>query len=124
MRPASESEPPDDRPEAHYEMYWGSHTCHVGVVKVLEGLAKILPGHRPPVVSRTVAEGPEYLLRHHVHKRSHDLERVSRRSWKRLNFPLMPPTDVLEILGVFAKFGAAGHDDPVSPARGPSSHRR
>ena len=79
-------------------MCWGRHTCHMGAVKALKALAEIPPERRPPAVRRTIAAGAEYLLRHHVHKRSHDLTRVSKPSWRRLSFPLMWQTDVLEIL--------------------------
>lgn len=113
-----ESEPPREGPYARYEMCWVRHTCHMGVVKALKGLAEIPPERRSPAVRRTIADGTEYLLRHHVHKRSHDLARVSKPSWRRLNFPLMWQTDVLEILGVFAKLGAA---DFCTPSAGQSA---
>jgi hypothetical protein len=106
-----EGEPPSGGPYDRYEMCWGRHTCHMGVVKALKGLAEIPPGRRSPAVQRTIAEGAEYMLRHHVHKRSHDLARVSKPSWKKLNFPLMWQTDVLEILGIFATLGK---DEAVS----------
>ena len=48
------------------------------------------------------------MLRHHVHKRSHDLASDSKPGWKRLGFPLMYQTDVLEIIGILAKLGRAG----------------
>lgn len=100
-----DSEPPREGTCARYEMCWESHTCHMGVVKALKGLAEIPPGRRSPAVRRTIAEGTEFLLKHHVHKRSHDLTKVSKPSWKKLNFPLMWQTDVLEILGIFARLG-------------------
>jgi hypothetical protein len=121
-----EGEPPSGGPYDRYEMCWGRHTCHMGVVKALKGLAEIPPGRRSPAVKRTIAEGTEFLLRHHVHKRSHDLAKVSKPSWKKLNFPLMWQTDVLEILGIFARLGkdeAAGTGDAASSplAQGPDS---
>ncbi len=88
-----------------YEMCWASHTCHMGVAKALKALAEIPPERRSPAVRRTLADGTEYFLKHHVHKRSHDLTRDSKPSWKRLGFPRMWQTDVLEILGIFAKLG-------------------
>ena len=100
-----DGEPPSGGPYDRYEMCWGRHTCHMGVVKALKGLAEIPPGRRSAAVQRTIAEGTEYLLRHHVHKRSHDLAKVSKPSWRRFNFPLMWQTDALEILSVFAKLG-------------------
>jgi hypothetical protein len=97
--------PPKEGPYARYEMCWGTHTCHMGVVKALKGLAEIPPERRSPAVERKLAAGTEYLLRHHVHKRSHDLTRDSKPSWKRFGFPLMWQTDALEILLILAKLG-------------------
>ena len=37
----------------------------------------------------TIAAGAEFLLRHHVHRLSHDLGRDSKPGWRRLGFPLM-----------------------------------
>ena len=53
----------------------------------------------------TIEEGVKYVLKHHIHKRSHDLNRVSKPSWLRFGFPLMYQTDVLEILGILTKLG-------------------
>lgn len=47
----------------------------------------------------------EYLLIHHIYKRSHDLSRISKPDWVRFGFPLMYQTDVLEILGILTKLG-------------------
>jgi len=70
-------------------MCWGRHTCHLGAVKALKALAAIPPDRRSPEVERTIAEGAEFVLRHHVHKRSHDLAKVSKPGWLRFGFPLM-----------------------------------
>ena len=112
-----ESAPPKEGPYARYEMCWGGHTCHMGGVKALKGLAEIPPGRRSPAVRRTIADGTEYLLRHHVHRRSHDLTRDSKPGWRRFGFPRMYQTDVLEILGIFAKLGAAEHGAPAAGQR-------
>jgi hypothetical protein len=55
----------------------------------------------------TISAGAEYLLRHHIFKRSHDLSRVSKPGWKRFGFPLMYQTDVLEILSVLGRLDPA-----------------
>ncbi len=109
-----ESEPPKEGPYARYEMCWGRHTCHMGAVKALKGLAEIPPGRRSPAVAQTLAAGTEYILKHHVHKRSHDLSRDSKPGWRRLGYPLMYQTDVLEILGILATLG----DDASEAADG------
>lgn len=82
---------------------WGRHTCHMGVVKTLKALAEIPESRRSAGVKRTIRQGVEYLLRHYIYKRSHDLCRVSKPQWLKLGFPHMWNDDVLEILGILAK---------------------
>jgi hypothetical protein len=94
---------PTGWPYEPYEICWGRHTCFMGVVKSLKALAEIPEDLRSSEVRRTVAEATEFLLRHHVFKRSHDLAKVSKPGWRRFGFPLMYQTDVLEILGILAK---------------------
>lgn len=90
------------------EMCWGRHTCHMGAVKAIKALAEIPTERRSPAVERTLADGVEYVLRHHVHKRSHDLAKLSKPGWRRFGFPLMYQTDVLEILDIFARLDTDG----------------
>ena len=113
---SGDREPPSGWPYDAWAMCWGRHTCLMGVVKTLKGLAEIPPAHRSPAVRRTLDDGAEFLLRHHVHRRSHDLTRDSRPGWKRLGFPRMWQTDVLEIIDILAKLGKAG-DERAGKAR-------
>lgn len=101
----AESEPPQVWPYDKYEMCWGKHTCHMGAVKALKALSEIPGKKRNPKVQRTIADGAEHILKHHVHKKSHDLTRVSRPGWRRFSFPLMYQTDILEILGILTRLG-------------------
>jgi hypothetical protein len=101
----AEGEAPTGWPYDRLEMCWGRHTCHMGAVKALKALAAIPAERRSRQVEATLADGVEYLLRHHVHKRSHDLSRLSKPGWRRLGFPLMYQTDVLEILGILTALG-------------------
>jgi hypothetical protein len=87
------------------ESCWGKHTCHMGVVKALKALSGIPSNKKSKDVKNTIEKGAEYMLKHHIHKRSHDLSRVSKSSWLRFGFPLMYQTDVLEILGILTKLG-------------------
>jgi hypothetical protein len=96
---------PTGRPYDGWEMCWGRHTCHMGAVKTLKALAEIPPPQRSAEVRRTLEQGSEFMLKHHIFKRSHDLARASKPSWKRFGFPLMYQTDVLEILGIVAGLG-------------------
>jgi hypothetical protein len=84
---------------------WGKHSCHMGVVKALKALAEIPADERSESVKGTIERGAEYLLKHHVYRRSHDLTRVSKPVWLHFGFPLMWGTDVLEILGILTRLG-------------------
>ena len=94
---------PTGWPYDGWEMCWGRHSCHMGVVKTLKALAEIPPPQRSAEVRRTLEQGSEFMLKHHIFKRSHDLARVSKPGWKRFGFPLMYQTDVLEILGILTR---------------------
>lgn len=96
---------PQDPPYNHYEMCWGKHTCHMGVVKALKALAEIPSEKRTAAVSETIEKAVEFLLIHHIHKQSHNLNRVSKPGWLKFGFPLMYQTDVLEILDILTSLG-------------------
>ena len=99
------ADPPTGWPYDKFEICFGKHTCHMGAVKALKALAEIPPRERSADVQRTIREGVEYILKHHVHKRSHNLTQVSKPGWRRFGFPLMYQTDVLEILGILTRLG-------------------
>ncbi|HEX3043994.1 MAG TPA: nitrogen fixation protein NifH [Bacillota bacterium] len=98
-------EAPQGWPYDKYEMCWGKHTCHMGVVKSLKALAEIPSSQRTQRIRGTIEKGAEYLLIHHIHKRSHNLNQVSRPGWLRFSFPLMYQTDILEILEILTRLG-------------------
>jgi hypothetical protein len=108
--------PPAEWPYHPFEMCWGRHTCHMGVVKTLKGLAEIPPERRSPAVRRVLDDGAEFMLRHHVFRRSHDLTKDSKPGWRRFGFPLMYQTDALELLGILAQLGRGG-DEGAREAR-------
>ena len=84
---------------------WGTHTCHMGAVKGLKALAEIPAEKRTIEMESVIQRGAEYLLKHHIYKRSHDLAKVSKPEWLKFGFPLMWNTDALEVLGTLAKLG-------------------
>ncbi|OQA93990.1 MAG: hypothetical protein BWY25_03039 [Chloroflexi bacterium ADurb.Bin222] len=98
-------DPPQGWPYDKFEVCYGRHSCHMGVVKALKALAEIPPALRSGDVKRSIAEGAEFILKHHIHKRSHALTQVSRPGWLRFGFPLMYQTDALEILGLLIRLG-------------------
>ena len=87
------------------ESCWGKHTCHMGVVKSLKALSEIPPDKRSEAINSTIKTGEEYLLKHHIYKKSHHLGKISRPGWLRFGFPLMYQTDILEILIILMKLG-------------------
>jgi len=105
---------PKDWPYKRWVACWGKHSCHMGVVKALKALAEIPVNQRNKEVKNTIEEGVEYLLKHHIYKRSHDLSRVSKPGWLRLGFPLMYQDDILEILGILTHLGY--HDERMQEA--------
>ena len=105
---------PKDWPYERLVICWGKHSCHMGVVKALKALAEIPVNQRNEEVKNTIEEGVEYLLKHHIYKRSHDLSRVSKPGWLRFGFPLMYQTDILEILGILTRLGY--HDERMQEA--------
>ena len=96
---------PKDWPYERWVICWGKHSCHMGIVKALKALAEIPFNQRNEKVKNTIEKGAEYLLKHHIYKRSHDLSRVSKPGWLRFGFPLMYQTDILEILGILTRLG-------------------
>jgi hypothetical protein len=84
---------------------FSKHSCHMGVVKALKALAAIPVNKRSDDVKNTIDAAAGYLLIHRIHKRSHDLSRVSKPGWLKLGFPLMYQTDALEILGILTALG-------------------
>jgi len=92
-------------PYAKREACWGKHTCHLTVVKALKALAEIPKEKRESDVKRTIEQGADYLLKHRLFKRSHNLERVAKPKWLKLGFPWMWDTDVLEMLVILTTLG-------------------
>lgn len=103
--------PPYDR----FEMCWGKHVCHMGVVKILKALSAIPDEQRKTGdVGETIQKATEFLLMHHIYKRSHDLRRTSKPGWLKFGFPLMYQTDALEVLDILTGLGV--HDSRMDEA--------
>jgi hypothetical protein len=100
-----EAYPPKIWPYEKATSCFGKHSCHMGVAKALKALAEIPAAERSNGVVDALARGVEYMLKHHIYKRSHNLSKVSKPGWLRLGFPLMYQTDVLELLGILTSLG-------------------
>ncbi|MFX0132777.1 MAG: nitrogen fixation protein NifH [Candidatus Hodarchaeota archaeon] len=98
-----EQDLPKDWPYKAHKACFSKHSCHMGVVKTLKALAEIPSNKRTSDVKNTINQAVEYLLIHHIYKRSHDLSKKSKPSWLRLGFPLMYQTDILEILDILTR---------------------
>lgn len=72
----------------------------MGVVKTLKAFAGFPKEKRSKAIRQTIGRAAEFMLIHHIFKRSHNLARVSKPGWKKFGFPLMYQTDVLEILNL------------------------
>jgi hypothetical protein len=96
---------PRDWPYEKRETCWGRHTCLMGVVKALKAFAEIPEKARSFEVRRAIEQGSEYLLRHHLYKRSHDLSRAAKPKWLKFGFPTMWDSDALEVLMILTQLG-------------------
>jgi hypothetical protein len=105
---------PDDWPYKAQKACFSTHSCHMGVVKALKALAEIPENKRNKDVNNTIKKAVDYLLLHHIYKRSHDLSKMSKPGWLRLRFPHMYQDDILEILEILTKLGI--HDERMQDA--------
>jgi len=105
---------PTDTIYLRYKTCWGKHSCHMGVAKAFKALTAIPQEKRSDEVNRKINEFAEYFLKHHLFKKSHDLQTISRPGWLKLGFPLMYQTDVLELLNIFAELNI--RDDRLNEA--------
>jgi hypothetical protein len=99
------SAPPREWPYERWEMCYGRHSCLMGVVKGLKALAAIPEARRSSAVRRTIRSAVDFLLRHRIYRRSHQLSRVAKPGWTRFGFPRMYQTDVLEVVRLLVGLG-------------------
>ncbi|MEE8605370.1 MAG: hypothetical protein V3S65_08345 [Candidatus Aminicenantaceae bacterium] len=96
---------PKGWPYDQHEQCWGKHTCTPGIVKGLKALSEIPPQKRTKSIKIFIQNAAEFLLKHHVFKKSHNPDRVAKPKWTKLWFPWMWDTDVLEILLILTGLG-------------------
>ncbi len=82
---------------------FSTHTCFMGVVKSLKALAEIPTPKRTEDINKKINELSEFMLHHHIYKKSSDTNQISKPGWTKFGFPKMYQTDVLEIMYIFAK---------------------
>ena len=98
---------------------WGNHSCFMGVIKSLKALVALPKEHRSaeeicPNINYAIASMADFFLIHHINKRSHDLNAISRPGWQKFAFPLMYQTDTLDILDILTAEGI--HDERMIDA--------
>ncbi|MFX1302415.1 MAG: nitrogen fixation protein NifH [Promethearchaeota archaeon] len=100
---------PDDWPynvgSKKGEACWGTHTCHMAVVKNLKALSEIPNDKRSDGMRATINKAAEFLLNHHIYKQSHNLDAIAKQEWTQFGFPLMWKIDALEVLDILTKLG-------------------
>lgn len=102
--------PPYDR----FEMCWGAHTCHMGVLKALKGLSAFPVEKRTKETCDTIKKAAEFMLIHHIYKCSRNLKRTSKPGWLKFGYPLMYRTDIPEIPDTLT--GLCDHDSRMDEA--------
>ncbi len=96
---------PENWPYKAFKSCFGKHSCHMGVVKSLKALAEIPEHKKNKEIKNKIKQAVEYILIHHIYKKSHNLTKVSKPSWLQLSFPHMYQSDILEILDILTKLG-------------------
>jgi hypothetical protein len=105
LRFAGEQQIPDKYSYSHLHKCFSGHSCYYGIVKGLKALAEVPQMDRSPGIELTTQRATEYILKHHIFKKSHDLNEIAISSWLQLGFPRMWDTDILEILEVLITVG-------------------
>jgi hypothetical protein len=96
---------PKNWPYYSHKSCFGKHSCHMGVVKSLKALSEIPENKRTKEINNKIDQAVEYILIHHIYKRSHNLSKISKPSWLKLGFPHMYQCDILEILDILTNLG-------------------
>jgi hypothetical protein len=72
---------PKGWPYDRYEMCWGKHSCHMGVVKTLKALSAIPKERRSRQTYEIITKACDYILAHQIYKQSHNLAKISKPGW-------------------------------------------
>jgi hypothetical protein len=96
---------PDDWPYKKYVNCFGKHSCHMGAIKSLKALSEIPKNKINKEITNKIDQAVEYVLIHHIYKKSHNLSKVSKPSWLQFVFPHMYQCDILEILDILTRLG-------------------
>ena len=81
---------------------YGRHTCIRGAGPILLALSEVPRQHRTPRLQATLDQGLEFVLKHHVYKKSHDLTKNMNGWIAQLAYPTFT-TDMLDLLFILTK---------------------
>jgi len=84
---------------------WGRHTCVRGIIPILRALAELPEAYRSTDTTRVLQAGVEFMLLHHVYKRSHHLDKPMNAKMTQLTFPSFYWPDFVEVLLVLTHIG-------------------
>ncbi len=100
-----ETRAPNRWPYYRKDNCWGKHTCHYAVLRTLKAMAAIPLELRTPKVKTKIVEAVEYLLKHRIFRKSHNLDKIAMQSWLEFTFPIMVYTDLIEVLDILLDLG-------------------
>lgn len=86
----------DDQSPNPDDMCLGRHTCIRAVIPVLQALTEVPAAMVTPEITTCLQAGNEFLLLHHLYKRSHNLSKPISAYMPRLTFPNFYYPDVLQ----------------------------
>jgi hypothetical protein len=84
---------------------WGRHTCVRGVIPILRALAELPEAYRSEETTHVLHTGVEFMLLHHVYKRSHNFSKPMNAKLTQLTFPSFYWPDFVEVLLVLTCLG-------------------
>jgi len=84
---------------------WGKHTCYRNIFWRLKALSTIPPKNRTKKINQTIDEAAEFILKHHVYKRSHNLNEIIKDKWMSFIFPCFSEIDILQVLETLTHLG-------------------
>jgi hypothetical protein len=77
---------------------FGKHTCYVGCTQALKAMTVIPEKDRTKEIKNFIQKAIQYILLHKLYKKSHGKERLIKKEYEFLTFPLYYFDDILEIL--------------------------
>lgn len=87
------------------DMCLGSHTCIRATIPIIQSLILVPQKQRNSKVIKLINDGNEFLLLHHVYKRSHNLSKPISPYMTRLTFPNYYYPDLLQVLLLLVEQG-------------------